>query len=36
MTRNLQLAAAVVAALLLASPVIAGDNELSDEEKQAG
>ncbi|MBL7042636.1 MAG: DUF1080 domain-containing protein [Pirellulaceae bacterium] len=36
MTRHLQFAAAVVAALLLASPAIAGDNELSDEEKQAG
>jgi len=36
MKRDLQFAAAVVAALLLASPAMAGDNELSDEEKQAG
>jgi len=36
MTRNLQFAVAVVASLFFASSAIAGDNELSDEEKQAG
>ncbi len=36
MTRHLQLTAAIVAATLFAAPAIAGDNELTVEEKQAG
>jgi len=36
MTRNLQFAAVMAAALLSVSPAIAGDNELTDAEKQDG
>ena len=36
MTRPLQFATVAVAAMLFASSAVAADNELSDEEKQAG